>query len=111
MHYIELDVQGRMSGIYPLEGEIAGTEFYGGILIPVVRNKQIFHPGENKISFKWQPNFSRIEVVADTLAHLGVSEGVSSGMLVDLYLLSGITLTAAEFRTDNSSSNGYIKRL
>ena len=33
MHYVELDDSGILTGVFPLEGEIAGTEFYDGILI------------------------------------------------------------------------------
>ena len=35
MHYVELDESGILTGVFPLEGEIAGTEFYDGILILV----------------------------------------------------------------------------
>ena len=35
MHYVELDDSGILTGVFPLEGEIAGTEFYDGILILV----------------------------------------------------------------------------
>ncbi|MCD7848817.1 MAG: hypothetical protein LUH63_03185 [Parabacteroides sp.] len=35
MHYAELDDRGVLVGVFPLEEEIAGTEFYDGILIPV----------------------------------------------------------------------------
>lgn len=32
LHYVELNDNGVLAGIFPLEGEIAGTEFYDGIL-------------------------------------------------------------------------------
>ena len=32
MHYVELDSQNRLVGIFPLSEEIAGTEFYDGLL-------------------------------------------------------------------------------
>lgn len=35
LHYVELNDNGVLAGIFPLEGEIAGTEFYDGILILV----------------------------------------------------------------------------
>ena len=35
MHYIELDADGRLVGVFPLEQEIAHTEFYDGTLIPL----------------------------------------------------------------------------
>ena len=30
LHYVELNDNGVLAGIFPLEGEIAGTEFYDG---------------------------------------------------------------------------------
>ena len=36
LHYVELNDNGVLAGIFPLEGEIAGTEFYDGILILVL---------------------------------------------------------------------------
>jgi hypothetical protein len=35
MSYIELTDDGLFNGVFPLEAEIAGTEFYDGLLIPV----------------------------------------------------------------------------
>lgn len=34
LHYVELNDNGVLAGIFPLEGEIAGTEFYDGHLDP-----------------------------------------------------------------------------
>lgn len=55
MHYVELDDAGCLTGIYPLEGEIAGTEFYDGILFPVVEGGRIFHADGTKIPCRWNP--------------------------------------------------------
>lgn len=35
LHYLEIDDEGCFQGIYPLKEEIAGTQFYNGILIPL----------------------------------------------------------------------------
>jgi hypothetical protein len=35
MSYIELTDDGLFNGVFPLEAETAGTEFYDGLLIPV----------------------------------------------------------------------------
>jgi hypothetical protein len=35
MSYLELTDEGLFKGVFPLDGEIAGTEFYDGLLIPV----------------------------------------------------------------------------
>jgi hypothetical protein len=37
-HYIETDDKGRLCGVFPLDGEIANTVFYSGILMPVDRS-------------------------------------------------------------------------
>ncbi len=34
-HYLELDENNCISGIFPLENEIAGTVFHNGVLFPV----------------------------------------------------------------------------
>ena len=34
-HYLELDENNLVKGVFPLEREIAGTVFYNGILFPV----------------------------------------------------------------------------
>ena len=49
MHYVELDDEGCLAGVYPLEGEIAGTEFYDGVLFPVVDAGEEFHADETKV--------------------------------------------------------------
>ena len=36
MHYVELDEKENLVGVFPLNGEIAGTEFYDGILVPAL---------------------------------------------------------------------------
>jgi hypothetical protein len=35
LHYVELEEDNRLRGIFPLEKEMAGTVFYNGILFPV----------------------------------------------------------------------------
>jgi hypothetical protein len=37
MSYIELTDGGLFNGVFPLDAEIAGTEFYDGLLVPVDR--------------------------------------------------------------------------
>ena len=49
MHYVELDDEGCLAGVYPLEGEIAGTEFYDGVLFPVVDAGEEFHADKTKV--------------------------------------------------------------
>lgn len=35
LHYMEWDENGRLSGIFPLQEEIAGVVFFNGTLVPV----------------------------------------------------------------------------
>lgn len=93
MYYLELDDWDRFVGVYPLEGEIAGTEFYDGTLIPLPSDFQLSLPGLQ--SDEWKK-------ASDTL---------SVGMPVYVYRLGGVSLSAAELSTDNGCSNGYIERL
>jgi hypothetical protein len=41
MSYIELNDEGLFKGVFPLDGEIAGMEFYDGLLIPVNEPEQL----------------------------------------------------------------------
>lgn len=111
MHYAELDDQGTLVGVYPLDREIVGTEFYGGIIIPVVYDKKEAHLDGASISFEWDAHSSRMETLSGILEERGFSNGVEIGVPVCLLLLSGISLTAAKLGTDNGCCNGYIKRL
>lgn len=111
MHYVELDDKGMLVGVFPLESEIAGTEFYDGILIPVAVDAKIAHCHAIQIPLPCNPNSTTIDAISDALAKEDVSEGVEPEACVQLLLLNGIPLTAAKFSTDNSCCNGHIQRL
>jgi hypothetical protein len=40
LHYVELDDENHLLGIFPLKEEIANTEFYTGVLIQVQEGEQ-----------------------------------------------------------------------
>lgn len=82
MSYVELTEGNLFSGVYPLEEEIAGTEFYDGILVPIAS-------GNTKL----------------------LPEQIEPGTPVRLFLLNAVTLTATELPTDNSRGNSHIERL
>lgn len=111
MHYVELDNQGSFTGIFPLDGEIAGTEFYDGILVPVTCGEEMKSLEKISVSIQWETGKSRTVILSDVLKQNGFSLDIESGDSVQLLLLTGISLPPAEFCTDNSRSNGYIKRL
>lgn len=128
MHYVELDDRGALTGVFPLEGEIAGTEFYDGILIPIpfpaldagsqenrlyYLNSYFDSPFEiprqarEKVVFDMLPG----ETLADALKRKGFTDVSEAGSSVCLLLLGGIPLAAAKFGADDSCCNGYIQRL
>ena len=111
MHYVELDDKGAFVGVFPLNGEIAGTEFYDGIVIPVMMEPKIVHCHEILLSSQCNLNYTVVEAISDALTNVEVSEGVIPGVSVQLLLLNGIPLTAAKFGTDDSCCNGYVQRL
>lgn len=51
MHYLELDAEGRFVGVFPLEQEIANTEFYDGTLLLVPATMD-FPPCRHAISIR-----------------------------------------------------------
>lgn len=95
MHYIELDDDGRFQGVYPLEQEIAETEFYDGILIP----------------FPQHPVLPFCECVKQGADWKKEADDVAAGRKIDVYRLHGNGLSPAEFCTNNGCRNGDIERL
>lgn len=95
MCYVELDENDLFVGVFPLEREIAGTEFYDGTLIPLTAGRDLtFSDFINQLN-QWKRE----------------ADAVTPGTSIFLYRLLGITLPAAELCTDNSRCNGYIERL
>lgn len=111
MHYVELDDEGCLAGVYPLDCEIAGTEFYDGILFPVVEVGKGFHVGEIKVPCLWNKNFMLMEPDFDACRELGLPQAAAIGETACLLLLGGIPLATAKFGADDSRSDGYIQRL
>lgn len=92
MHYVELDDEGKFVGIYPLTEEISGTEFYDGVLIPCLQSKKIT---KQELFDSW----------------IEKTKEVIPGILVDIYHLTGLSLSAAKLGTNDSSSDCHIQRL
>lgn len=93
MHYIELDDNGAFRGIYPLDGEIARTAFYDGVLVPVLSSESVI--GFKQVMGSWP----------------ALTEKITPGCSVYIYRLSGISLASAELGTDYGCSDGHIERL
>ena len=128
LHYVELNDNGVLAGIFPLEGEIAGTEFYDGILILVPipaldagaqENKRCHQDSYSDTSFvipsqvREQGAFGMLpgEQLAGALERQGFAGIAEAGSPVCVLLLGGIPLATAKFGADDSRSDGYIQRL
>ena len=111
MHYVELDDEGCLAGVYPLEGEIAGTEFYDGVLFPVVDAGEEFHADETKVPCRGNKSFMPMELGFDACRELGFPPAAVIGESACLLLLGGIPLATAKFGADDSRGNGYVQRL
>ena len=90
LHYVELDDAGCLVGVFPLEKEIASTEFYDGALILVPDDC----PPSEAFDEQW----------------LKASDRVGASSPVGVYLLTGITPTA-ELGTYHRSGDCHVKRL
>lgn len=111
MHYVELDESGALVGVYPLEAEIAGTEFYDGMIVPVLPGADLFPHDSFLFPLQWNSTSTAMEIMIQKLEAEQASTGVDTGVPVQLILLSGISLTAPEFGTNNRCCNGNVKRL
>lgn len=94
MHYLVLDAEGRFAGVYPLDQEIANTEFYDGTLIPIPADTT-FPAGEKFESARW----------------ISEADKVMDGIPVSIYRLIHFTPATSELGADNSSSDCHIQRL
>lgn len=93
MHYLELDAEGRFAGVFPLEQEIANTEFYDGTLLPVPSG--VSFPPSGAFSMEW----------------LAVSDRVTVSSFVHIYRLTGISPASPELGTDNGCGDCHVQRL
>lgn len=91
LHYVELDDAGCLVGVFPLEQEIAFTEFYDGALILVPSDDC---PPSEVFDKQW----------------LKASNGVGVSSSVQVCLLTGIT-PATKLGTYHSSGDCHVKRL
>lgn len=116
MAYLELDEENRFLGIYPLTGEIAGTAFYDGILLPLAHDEALVASEARLASWLRNMACSTKEQVFHFLAETGLAGGLETGMPVVVYRLGGIGLagclqTSPELGADHGRGNGYIQRL
>lgn len=110
MHYVELDEKENLVGVFPLNGEIAGTEFYDGILVPTLAEGEKMD--RQGIEFSWAGNKNSlgIEFLTAALQKLDLPKPAEKGLPTQVLLVT-LPLTSAKLSADNSRCNGYIKRL
>ena len=110
MHYVELDEKENLVGVFPLNGEIAGTEFYDGILVPALAEGEKMD--RQGIEFSWAGNKNSlgIEFLTAALQKLTLPKPAEKGLPTQVLLVT-LPLTSAKLSADNSRCNGYIKRL
>lgn len=94
MHYLELDAEGCFVGVYPLEQEIANTEFYDGTLIPIPADATI-PVDEGFVPAQW----------------VSVADKVTEGTLVSVFRLTHFTPATSELGADDCGSDCHIQRL
>lgn len=94
MHYLELDAEGCFVGVYPLEQEIANTEFYDGTLIPVPASITV-PVGGNFVPDQW----------------VSAADNVTEGSPVFVFRLTHFTPATSELGTDDCGRDCHIQRL
>lgn len=109
MHYLELADDGSFAGIYPLSKEIAGTEFYDGILVPVAYDARQVCSDVISISSEKNLNLSRKESIFSLLDALNPSACIKKNTPVRLILLSGNPMTATELSTNYGCGNSNVE--
>ena len=108
--YIELSDDYKLSGIYPLQEEIAGTVFINGAILMVPEKH---HSSVSEIEEKTKQIITDREKLplAILLDELGLSAPPVIGETYHILHLSGLNLSSSKFSANHSSSNGYIQRL
>ena len=139
LHYVEVTSGSVLNGVFPLEKELAGTSFLNGVIwvVPAALGWEVADVWSRLTAIHQQmPDASvpqMLKVFIDTLAVPTVGELPAflessildqdvinneqatylpvQGKSVSLFLIKGVSLSAAEFGADNSSSNRYVERL
>lgn len=110
LHYIELTDKGCIAGIYPLEGEIAGTAFYNGVVFPIPTALNMQPSDLLNLLISLQKENPEADLFGlFTLSGIGQEANLTEPVV--LYWLRGISLSPAKLCTDNGGCNGHIERL
>ena len=105
-HYVELDDENRLLGVFPLNKEIANTIFYNGILIihlPPAPSQGGGDAEETRDATLWKER--------NTLRLPLLGRGPGGGEKVEIYLLTHIHLLPPKFTASDCRSHSHIQRL
>lgn len=111
LHYIEVDQSGSLKGIFPLASEIAGTEFYDGVIFALAKDAITLSTAQMLGQFKDIEKENPQLLLWDILKLSGLVREVLPGEQVVLFRLAGVNLPAAKLGASDSSRNCYIERL
>ncbi len=111
MHFLELDDCGRLLSITPLREEMAGTEFYSGLLVPVVSPPDFFSLHTFSFPYQDRQPESPVDFLEQEMVSRHISEGTELRQPVTVFRLHGLALSPSELCADNGCCNGYIERL
>ena len=110
MSYAELSDDYCLVGIYPLQEEIAGTQFVSGavLLIP-----QKLYPSACEAAAKVKSliNSSLTLALAELLNELGLVNAPAMGEAYHVLHLDGLNLSSSEFGANNGGGNCHVQRL
>lgn len=111
LHYVEVDDNYLLEGVFPLDKELSSTAFYNGVIVVLPASSGLDEASLFEILVTLQKTAPQA-TVPELLGRYLIPWGETKhGQPVTLFLLHGITLPAAEFGTDYRGSNGYIQRL
>lgn len=91
LHYIEMQEDGTLLGVYPLTEEIAGTIFYDGVLLPLPSGRE----SDEELVKNWRE----------------ITEQISIGEVVCVVRLANLPAASAKLGTNDSGGNCHIERL
>ena len=110
MSYAELSDDYRLLGVYPLQEEIAGTQFVNGAVL-LVPKKQ--YPSVDEVAAKAESliNSGRTLPLAGLLNEFGLIDAPVMGEAYHVLHLDGLNLSSSEFGANNGGGNRHVQRL
>ncbi|MCD7931806.1 MAG: hypothetical protein LUH15_10835 [Tannerellaceae bacterium] len=105
LHYLKIEGNKQFAGLFPLEQEEAGIEFYNGLLWVVSAEENGQKPWE-----EWGKQYAATPL-GELLQKAEPGPEFKNGDAVAIYHFPDLSLPASEFSTDNGSCNSHIQRL